>query len=84
MQKSDSQRIVITGVGLTAPGASTLDEFRANLLAGKSGISTLDLRYMGVHPAGVCRFEETKYRKKEKTSGAAELVVLAYTAPTRP
>jgi len=66
MQKLDSQRIVITGVGLTAPGASTLDEFRANLLAGKSGISTLDLRYMGVHPAGVCHFEETRYRKKRE------------------
>ncbi len=66
MQKPDSQRIVITGVGLTAPGASSLDEFRGNLLAGKSGISTLDLRYMGVHPAGLCSFEETRYRKKKE------------------
>ncbi|PID72537.1 MAG: beta-ketoacyl synthase [Desulfobulbus propionicus] len=66
MQKSDSQRVVITGVGLTAPGASSLEAFRANLLAGKSGVSTLDLRYMGVHPAGVCSFEETRYRKKKE------------------
>ncbi len=66
MQKPDSQRIVITGVGLAAPGASSLDEFRGNLLAGKSGISTLDLRYMGVHPAGLCSFEETRYRKKKE------------------
>lgn len=66
MQQSDSQRIVITGVGLTAPGASSLDQFRANLLAGKSGITTLDLRYMGVHPAGICTFDETKYRKKKE------------------
>ncbi len=63
---SEQQRIVITGVGLAAPGASNLDEFRANLLAGKSGISTLDLRYMGVHPAGICSFAETRYRKKRE------------------
>ncbi|CAK8719903.1 3-oxoacyl-[acyl-carrier-protein] synthase II [Candidatus Electronema halotolerans] len=64
---SDSQRIVITGVGLAAPGgASTLAEFREQVLAGRSGISTLDLRYMGVHPAGLCEFPETKYRKKRE------------------
>ncbi|WP_028583432.1 beta-ketoacyl-[acyl-carrier-protein] synthase family protein [Desulfogranum mediterraneum] len=66
MQRPDSERIVITGVGLAAPGASSLQEFRANLLAGKSGVSTLDLRYMGVHPAGLCSFNETKYRKKRE------------------
>jgi 3-oxoacyl-[acyl-carrier-protein] synthase II len=61
----DSQHIVITGVGLAAPGgASTLAEFRAQVLAGRSGISTLELRYMSVHPAGLCDFPETKYRKK--------------------
>lgn len=61
-----NQRIVITGVGLTAPGASNLADFRVNLLAGVSGISTVDLRYMGVHPAGICRFAETRYRKKRE------------------
>lgn len=66
MQLQDSERIVITGVGLTAPGASSLEEYRANLLAGTSGITTLDLRYMGVHPAGLCEFEETRYRKKRE------------------
>lgn len=64
----DHRRIVITGVGLVAPGAASLGEFRANLLAGTSGISTLDLRYMGVHPAGVCTFNETRYRKKRENS----------------
>jgi 3-oxoacyl-[acyl-carrier-protein] synthase II len=63
----DSQRIVITGAGLAAPGgASTLAEFREQVLAGRSGISTLDLRYMGVHPAGLCEFPETKHRKKRE------------------
>ncbi|MCL1980166.1 MAG: beta-ketoacyl-[acyl-carrier-protein] synthase family protein [Proteobacteria bacterium] len=67
-QLSEHQRIVITGVGLTAPGAANLTEFRANLLAGVSGISTIDLRYMGVHPAGICRFAETRYRKKRENN----------------
>jgi 3-oxoacyl-[acyl-carrier-protein] synthase II len=41
-----------------------LAEFRQQVLAGRSGISTLELRYMGVHPAGLCDFPENKYRKK--------------------
>ena len=64
----DHRRIVITGVGLVAHGAASLAEFRSNLLAGTSGITTLDLRYMGVHPAGVCTFAETRYRKKRENS----------------
>lgn len=67
-QHTEHQRIVITGVGLTAPGAANLTDFRANLLAGKSGISTIDLRYMGLHPAGLCTFAETRYRKKRENS----------------
>lgn len=63
---SSHERIVITGVGLVAPGASNLTDFRANLLAGKSGISTIDLRYMGTAPAGICSFAETRYRKKKE------------------
>ncbi len=61
------ERIVITGVGLTAPGgANDLPEFRRRLLAGESGISTIDLRYMGTAPAGICSFPETRYRKKKE------------------
>ncbi|RWX44462.1 Beta-ketoacyl synthase, N-terminal domain [Candidatus Electrothrix aarhusensis] len=64
----DAQRIVITGVGLTAPGGSnTLTDFREQVLAGRSGISTIDLRYMvDPYPAGICDFPETKYRKKKE------------------
>lgn len=65
-QLTDKERIVITGVGLTAPGAASLKEFRENLLQGRSGVGTLDLRYMGPHPAGLCAFNETKYRKKRE------------------
>ena len=67
-QQAENQRIVITGVGLVAPGAANLTDFRANLLAGRSGITTIDLRYMGVHPAGICQFAETRYRKKRENS----------------
>jgi 3-oxoacyl-[acyl-carrier-protein] synthase II len=63
----DAKRIVITGVGLTAPGgANSLTAFRQQVLSGRSGISTLEMRYMGVHPAGICTFPETKYRKKRE------------------
>ncbi|MFH1215346.1 MAG: beta-ketoacyl-[acyl-carrier-protein] synthase family protein [Pseudomonadota bacterium] len=62
----DNQRIVITGVGLAAPNASSLPEFRQKLLAGISEIQTVDLRYMGTAPAGICSFDETKYRKKKE------------------
>lgn len=63
---SEKQRIVITGVGLTSPNASNLQEFRQKLLAGVSEITTIDLRYMGSAPAGVCCFDETRYRKKKE------------------
>jgi 3-oxoacyl-[acyl-carrier-protein] synthase II len=65
-QKSEKETIVITGVGLVAPGADNLSAFRSNLLAGKSGISTIDLRYMGRVPAGICTFDEVRYRKKKE------------------
>ncbi len=64
-EKPDSQRIVITGVGLAAPNADNLSDYRARLLDGQSGISEIDLRYIGKVPAGVCDFPETKYRKKK-------------------
>ncbi len=59
-------RIVITGVGLAAPNADNLAEFRAKLLAGTSEITEIDLRYFGKAPAGICTFPETKYRKKKE------------------
>lgn len=58
-------RVVITGIGLTAPNGNTLEEFRRNLLAGVSGITTIDVRYMGRLPAGVCNFDPLKYQKKK-------------------
>lgn len=58
-------RIVITGIGLTAPNGNTLAEFRHNLLHGVSGIKTVEVRYMGQWPAGMCSFDPLKYQKKK-------------------
>ena len=58
-------RIVITGIGLTAPNGNNLAEFRSNLLAGVARISQIDVRYMGPLPAGVCNYDALKYQKKK-------------------
>jgi 3-oxoacyl-[acyl-carrier-protein] synthase II len=63
--KSNETRIVITGVGLTAPNGNNLAEFRRNLLAGKSGIQKFNIRYMGEVLAGICHFDPLKYQKKK-------------------
>ena len=62
----EKQRIVITGVGLTAPNAASLTDFRKKLLAGVSEIQTIDLRYVGKVHAGICSFDETRYRKRKE------------------
>lgn len=59
-------RVVITGVGLTAPNGNTLEEFRRNLLEGKGGISRIEMRYMGQVLAGICDFDALKYQKRKE------------------
>ena len=61
-----NHRIVITGVGLAAPNADNLESYREKLLAGISEITEVDLRYFGKAPAGICTFDETRYRKKKE------------------
>jgi 3-oxoacyl-[acyl-carrier-protein] synthase II len=61
----DNQRVVITGVGLTAPNGNSLPEFRDSLLHGRSGVVAYDIRYFGPTIAGVCNFDELKYQKKK-------------------
>jgi 3-oxoacyl-[acyl-carrier-protein] synthase II len=60
-----NQRIVITGVGLTAPNGNNLGEFRAALLAGKSGVTDYEIRYVGKTLAGVCTFDALRYQSKK-------------------
>jgi 3-oxoacyl-[acyl-carrier-protein] synthase II len=64
-KKPNEARIVITGVGLTAPNGNNLAEFRKSLLAGKSGIQKFNIRYMGEVLAGICHFDPLKYQKKK-------------------
>jgi len=59
-------RIVITGIGLTAPNGNSLVEFRQNLLNGVSGVREYETRFMGKVLAGVCDFDELKYQKKKE------------------
>ena len=62
----DEARVVITGIGLTSPIGNNLAEFRQNLLAGKSGVGTIETHYMGEVIAGVCDFDPLKYQKKKE------------------
>jgi len=62
----NSKRIVITGIGLTAPNGNNLAEFRRNLLAGKSGVGKIETHYMGEVIAGVCDFDPLKYQKRKE------------------
>jgi 3-oxoacyl-[acyl-carrier-protein] synthase II len=59
-------RIVITGIGLSAPNGNTLADFRRSLLSGKSGVRAFTTRYMGEVLAGVCDFDELRYQKKKE------------------
>ncbi len=64
--KPPEQRIVITGIGLTAPNGNSLSEFREALLNGKSGVRDYHIRYVGDTLAGVCDFDETRYQKRRE------------------
>jgi 3-oxoacyl-[acyl-carrier-protein] synthase II len=62
----DRDRIVITGIGLTAPNGNTLPEFRESLLAGRSGVSAYETRYFGPTLAGICNFDELRYQRRKE------------------
>ena len=81
MPLPDESRIVITGIGLTAPNGNSLAEYRANLLAGNSGVVPFDTRYMPPTGAGVCDFEVTRHQKrKEARRGTRAGQVAVYCA----
>ena len=61
-----NSRIVITGIGLTAPNGNSLAEFRGNLLACKPRIQEVEMRYIGPVPAGVCDYDALKYQKRKE------------------
>lgn len=61
-----SQRIVLTGVGLTSPIGDDLPSMRANLLEGRARIENLEMRYMGQVHAGVCHYDARKYQTRRE------------------
>lgn len=63
--KTDNQRIVITGIGLTSPMGNNLTELRDGLLNNGSGIVHTEIRHMGVVAAGLCKFDEARYQPKK-------------------
>lgn len=62
----ESQRVVITGIGLTAPNGNSLTDFRDGLLEGRSGISDYEIRYFGKTLAGVCDFEVKRHQSRKE------------------
>jgi len=62
----DEQRIVLTGIGLTAPNGNDWESFRAALLEMKSGVQPYEIRYFGKTLAGICDFDTTRYQKKKE------------------
>ncbi len=65
-EHSGQHRVVITGVGLTAPNGNSLPEFRRSLLEGHSGVSRFETRYFGPTLAGVCQFDELRYQRRKE------------------
>ena len=63
--KPDDQRIVITGIGLTAPNGNSISEYRESLLAGRSGVSNYEIRYFGETLAGVCDFDVRRHQSRK-------------------
>src|SRR5262245_55030905 len=64
--RPDNHRIVITGLGLTAPNGNNLAEFREGLLNGRSGVRKYEIRYVGETLAGVCTFDELRHQSKKE------------------
>jgi len=63
--RPDSQRVVITGIGLTAPNGNDWQTFRAALLNGESGVRDYEIRYVGKTLAGVCDFDVQRHQSRK-------------------
>mgnify|MGYP003650118516 FL=1 len=64
-QLPDDQRIVITGIGLTAPNGNDWASFRQSLLEKRSGVQPYEIRYFGETLAGICDFDAKRYQSKK-------------------
>ena len=50
---------------LVVGNGKQLSEFRDSLLAGRSGVTPYEIRYIGATVAGVCHFDELRYQKRK-------------------
>ncbi|MEM9367957.1 MAG: beta-ketoacyl-[acyl-carrier-protein] synthase family protein [Planctomycetota bacterium] len=64
-QLPDDQRIVITGIGLTAPNGNDWKSYRESLLERRSGVQPYEIRYFGETLAGICDFDTKRYQTKK-------------------
>ena len=64
-QLPDHQRIVITGIGLTAPNGNDWSTYRQALLEKESGVKPYEIRYFGPTLAGICDFDVRRYQSKK-------------------
>ncbi len=79
--KPDHLRIVMTGIGLTAPNGNSLNEFRESLLNGVSGVSEYEIRYFGKTFAGICDFDVRRHQtRKDARRGTRAGSIGAYCA----
>ena len=62
----EEERIVITGIGLTAPNGNNLAEFRQALLESRGGIQDYEIRYFGKTCAGICNYDAQRYQTKKE------------------
>ena len=65
-QLPDDQRIVITGIGLTAPNGDDWASYRKALLDKESGVAPYEIRYFGETLAGICNFDVKRYQSKKE------------------
>ncbi len=65
MANTDS-RIVITGIGLTAPNGNSVSELRKSLLNGSPRMQRIPMRYMEPVIAGVCDFDGLRYQSRKE------------------
>ena len=61
----DDQRVVITGIGLTAPNGDSWGDFREALLEGRSGVTEYEIRYVGPTLAGICHCDTQRYQTRK-------------------
>lgn len=64
--RPERERIVITGVGLTAPNGDSLPEYRRALLDGRSGVKEYETRYFGQTVAGICNYDELRHQRRKE------------------